>query len=87
MSRADLNALLRQLHVELAAERELDADTRRLVAVVLADLARLGATPVPGPAPLTPGGLEALAVRFEAEHPAVAGALRQLADVLGKAGI
>jgi hypothetical protein len=31
--------------------------------------------------------LEALAVRFEAEHPSLAQLLRQLGDLLGKAGI
>jgi hypothetical protein len=31
--------------------------------------------------------LEALAVRFEADHPALAGVLRQIMDTLGKAGI
>jgi hypothetical protein len=31
--------------------------------------------------------LEALAVRFEADHPSLAGVLRQIMDTLGKAGI
>ena len=31
--------------------------------------------------------LEALAVRFEAEHPSIAQLLRQIGDLLGKAGI
>jgi hypothetical protein len=31
--------------------------------------------------------VEALAVRFEAEHPSLAGVLRQIMDTLGKAGI
>jgi hypothetical protein len=31
--------------------------------------------------------LEALVLRYEADHPAVAGAMRQLIDALAKAGI
>ena len=31
--------------------------------------------------------VEALAVRFEADHPSLAGVLRQIMDTLGKAGI
>ena len=31
--------------------------------------------------------LESLVVKFQAEHPALADSLRQLADLLGKAGI
>ena len=87
MSSEDLNALLRRLHAELAAAPRLDAESRRLVEVVLGDLTHLKALPPEGERALTAGGLEELAVRFEAEHPAVAGALRQVADLLGKAGI
>jgi len=36
--------------------------------------------------PDTPG-LESLAVKFEADHPALAESLRRLADTLAKAGI
>jgi hypothetical protein len=86
MSSEELNTLLRRLHAELAASPSLDAESRRLVEVVLADLTSLKATPASGAA-LIAGGLEELAVRFEVEHPAVAGSLRQVADLLGKAGI
>jgi len=60
----------------------LDGESRRLLGVVVADIERLGLA-----APTTPGGLEILAVRFEADHPAVAATLRQVGDLLGKAGI
>jgi hypothetical protein len=88
MSSIELHALLRRLHAQLAASPSLDPESRQLIEVVLGDLQRLGTPPAAGAGePLTAGGLEALAVRFEAEHPALAGALRQIADVLGKAGI
>jgi predicted ester cyclase len=41
----------------------------------------------PPPGAESPSGLEALAVRFEVEHPDLADALRRLVDALGKAGI
>jgi hypothetical protein len=85
MSNEPLNALLRGLHAELARAPSLDAEARRLLGLVLGDLERLGAGAAGGHP--TPGGLEALAVRFEADHPAMAAALRQVADLLGKAGI
>ena len=82
MSSQQLNPLLQRLHEELARAQTLDGESRRLLDLVLADIERLGVA-----VPTTPGGLETLAVRFEADHPAVAAALRQVGDLLGKAGI
>lgn len=88
MSSQDLPTLLRQLHAELARAQSLDPESRRLLDVVVDDLRRVDAADAAAPgAHATPGGLEDLAVRFEADHPAMAAALRRLADVLGKAGI
>jgi len=42
---------------------------------------------VPEPAPPRMEIVEALAVRFEAEHPAIAQLLRQIGTLLGQAGI
>jgi hypothetical protein len=81
-SSEELNALLERLHEELGRATTLDAESRRLLGFVVADIEKLGVS-----ASTTPVGLEALAVRFEAEHPAVAAALRQVGDLLGKAGI
>ena len=82
MSTEQINALLQRLHEELGRATTLDGESRRLLGVVIADIEKLGLA-----APTTPGGLESLAVRFEADHPAVAAALRQVGDLLGKAGI
>lgn len=88
MSTQDLQTLLRQLHAELGRADALDPESRRLLDVVVDDIRRVGTEDAPAPGSnATPGSLEALAVRFEAEHPATAAALRRLADVLGKAGI
>ncbi len=77
-----LNSLLTDLHRELGCATTLDDESRRLLGLVLSDIEKLGIATT-----ATPGGLELLAVRFEADHPSVAAALRQVGDVLGKAGI
>lgn len=66
----------------------LDSRTRELLLLLLNDLTRLlGAPPLDDEdQPLT-DRLEGLAVRFEADHPAVGQAVRQLIDALAKAGI
>jgi hypothetical protein len=87
MASTELHALLRQLHVELGRTAALDDESRRLLGVVLDDVRRIGASDAGADPAATPGSLEALAVRFEADHPSMAAALRQVADLLGKAGI
>jgi hypothetical protein len=83
MSGNDLRALLAQLHERLAAAPSLDPESRQLLSTVARDIEQalakddtVDAEPV-----------EALAVRFEADHPSLAGVLRQIMDTLGKAGI
>jgi Domain of unknown function (DUF4404) len=79
----DLKTLLRQLHSELAgASSRVDAESRKLLDLVVADIERLGVA-----ADAAPGRIESLALRFEVDHPGVATTLRQIGDVLGKAGI
>jgi hypothetical protein len=87
MANAELHELLRRLHAELERTPALDDESRRLIDVVTSDVRRLGSGEVASGNDATPGGLEALAVRFEADHPQMAAALRQVADLLGKAGI
>lgn len=85
MTSEPLATRLRALSTELSGLPSLDPDTRRVAATLSAELERLGAA-----ADLSrssASALEALAVRFEADHPALSAALRQGADLLGKAGI
>lgn len=91
--RESLQQSLARLHSELAAAPRIDASSRRLLREVLADIERLlqqsapdAPTPAAGSARSVPR-LEALAIEFEAEHPALAGSLRQLVDLLGRAGL
>jgi hypothetical protein len=78
------------LHERLARldPAAVDARTRESLLLLLNDLTRLLGTPSldDEEQPLT-DRLESLAVRFEAEHPAVGHAVRQLIDALAKAGI
>jgi hypothetical protein len=86
MNESDLRNLLAQLHARLGSAQSLDAEDRRLLTVVLRDVEKaLGASETARPA--SASGLEALAVRFEADHPALAESLRGLVDALAMAGI
>jgi hypothetical protein len=87
---SDLRLTLADLHRELTVARQLAPEDRELLEKTLRDIeqalgreavADTGADRAPGEA------LEGAAVRLEAEHPRVAGAVRALVDALAKAGI
>jgi len=86
---SDLRSQLESLRDSLAQADSLDPESRALLIELLPQITRLlGKTTAATDDvhPLTEP-LEALAVRFEAEHPALGNALRQVVDALGKAGI
>ena len=85
MSDKDMDALLAELHVRLKRARSLDPEARKLLTTVARDIENALANDDPSSVAAEP--VEALAVRFEAEHPSLAGVLRQIMDTLGKAGI
>jgi Domain of unknown function (DUF4404) len=85
MSSEDLGALLAQLHERLRSARALDPESRKLLATVARDIEQALASD--GASAVAAEPVEALAVRFEADHPSLAGVLRQIMDTLGKAGI
>lgn len=88
MDRDQLQELLKSLQRELADARSLDDESRRLLGAVMGDISRtLQASAAPTAAAPVSDRLGDLAVRFEADHPALAGAMRQLIDALAKAGI
>lgn len=90
MSNQTLHEALARLRAELQAAPELDDEARRLLAEIAADIGRTsgaaGGTQGAGDAGHAPR-LEALAVRFEAGHPALAARLRGIADALGRIGL
>jgi len=86
MAQENLRELLAQLHSRLNNARSLDADARKLLTTVSEDIEKVLARDDAETAPAK-SNLESLAVRLEAEHPAVAHVARQLIDALSKAGI
>jgi hypothetical protein len=86
----DIQQHIVTLHERLSRldRNALDSRTRESLILLLGDVTRLLGTPSldDEDLPLTER-LEGLAVRFEAEHPSVGEAVRQLIDALSKAGI
>lgn len=86
MSRQDLRELLTQLHARLGGSQSLDEEERTQLVTVLRDIEKVLGKQETDTKRARPR-LEALAVKFEADHPALADSIRQLADLLAKAGI
>lgn len=88
-SEESLRELLTRVHERLSRTDSVDEDSRRILGELTRDIGRAlgqgegagGAIDAHAPR------LEAMAVRFEADHPALAELLRQLTDALGKLGI
>jgi uncharacterized protein DUF4404 len=92
--RESLQVLLARIHERLNEAGSVDAGSRELLTKVMGDIERaLAAQEAPtqgAPVPATEANtsrLEALAVRFEADHPALAATLRRLVDLLSEVGI
>jgi len=86
MTQESLRELLARVHERLSTVgAALDAESRQLLATLMRDIERLDPGAQGAAAHTT--RLESLAVKFEAGHPGLAEALRQLIDALGKAGI
>jgi hypothetical protein len=85
MSSQDLGALLAELHERLSSTRSLDPESRGLLTTVARDIEQALKNDDASAVAAEP--VEALAVRFEADHPSLAGVLRQIMDTLSKAGI
>jgi len=84
----DLQRQLATLHDALRGARHLEADERAALESVLDDIQRVLDSSADEP----PGAehsdtLESAAVRLEAGHPGLAGAIRSVLDALAKAGI
>ena len=94
MAEESLRELLARLHEQLGSSgRALDADSRKLLTTVMGDIERTldridrAVEDSSAAAAAHTPRLETLAVRFEAGHPALAEALRELIDALVKAGL
>lgn len=85
----ELKDRLAALHAELARTRSVDdQQVRQRLIELLGDITRLLGKPTSaGEHDSLIEQLDALAVRFEADHPSLGNAIRQVVDALGKAGI
>jgi hypothetical protein len=85
----ELKDRLASLHAELARTRSVDdPELRQQLIELLGDITRLlGKPATAGEHESLIEQLDALAVRLEADHPALGAAIRQVVDTLGKAGI
>ncbi|MDE2349678.1 MAG: DUF4404 family protein [Gammaproteobacteria bacterium] len=91
MDTGQLQQQLSKLHTELAAARQVDPDVRELLGQIMQDIARLADAPGAAAEAASHASaadrIEAIAVQFEAGHPALAASLRRFVDLLGKAGL
>ncbi len=88
MDQTKLQRLLSDLHRELSEATTVDPAARGMLEQVLRDIQQLppasAAAEVPGS---VTAQLQEAALRLEAEHPRLAGAIGQLSDALAKLGI
>jgi hypothetical protein len=84
---SELRRQLNLLHEQLGAVTAVDQETKQQLMVLLADISRLLGAGAESQEHSPVERLETLAARFDADHPALSTALRQLMDALGKAGI
>ena len=86
MNPEDLHKTLARLRAELGNASSIDEESRLMLQEVVRDAERLRAGSQAEPQSWTER-LEALAVRFEAEHPTLGASLRELMAILGRAGV
>ena len=83
-----LRDLLARVRERLSHARSVDPDSRQNLAAVVSDIDQaLGQGSARGTADAHTPRLESLAVRFEADHPALAEVIREVVDALARAGI
>jgi hypothetical protein len=84
----ELKHKLTALHAELERTVSVDLQTHELLVVLLGDITRLLGQPKSADEQQSlTERLDELAVKFEAEHPTLGTAIRQVVDALAKAGI
>lgn len=100
MTEETLRQLLARVHERLSSSSTVDPEARDMLATVMRDIdgalgkglpktdtvSSVAVSPDARVAATVPR-LEAVAVRFETQHPAIAQLLRQIGTLLGQAGI
>ena len=89
MPKQRLRELVSSLHEELERTPEVDAEGRELLRELTGDIEDLVGHDEPAPQTRDSAAerVESAALRFEAEHPRVAGILGEIVDALGRLGI
>ena len=89
MPKQRLRELVSSLHEELERTPEVDAEGRDLLRGLTGDIEDLVGHDEPPPQSRDSATerVESAALRFEAEHPRVAGILSEIVDALGRLGI
>jgi hypothetical protein len=88
MDKDSLRERLAKLHAELNDAHRGDPETHRPLGEILPDIKRLAEQPDTAATDASlPQRLERVAVQFEAQHPALAGSVRRIVDLLGEVGI
>jgi hypothetical protein len=85
-----LQGSLRELHSQLERTPTLNPHARSRLQALLSELhhsLHRGSPVVSTPGEPPTGRLQALAVEFEAEHPLLAGALREFVELCSRAGL
>ena len=84
-----LRELLARVRERLRHARSVDAQSREHLAALVSDIDQAlgGGSGTPAAASAHAPRLESLAVRFEADHPALAEVIREVIDALVRAGI
>ena len=82
-----LKETLAALHEELSRTSALDEKSRARLRQIIREVEGLGPSSASAADTLHRHRLEELAIEFEIEHPTLAAGLRQLIDLLAKAGL
>lgn len=85
--RESLQTLLGKVSERLKEAGSVDAGSRELLKQVMGDIDRALGSGADTVHEANTSRLEALAVRFEADHPALAASVRRLVDLLAEVGI
>jgi len=85
--RESLQMLLGKVHERLKEAGSVDAGSRDLLKQVMGDIEQALGAGAGDARETNTSRLEALAVRFEADHPALAASVRRLVDLLAEVGI
>jgi hypothetical protein len=91
MEKNSVRERLARLHAELNDAHRGDPEAHRPLGEILPEIKRLTLEPetlgTSGADGTLPQRLEQIAVQFEADHPALAGSVRRIIDLLGEVGI